>query len=210
MRKKLVFVHVPKTGGSAIVDSLKNHQLIVWRHNSMQKEYTPLGYSKMGRKHTLLHQVGLSNLEVFWVIRDPVSRFVSAYNYLENGGWEGHQKHIKEAFLDPHKTIEDFVFNGLKRAIEHKVPHFLPQAFWVSSSNGKLLPGTSLRQESLQEDLNRYLSRLSLPECSLLRVNDKVPKKILRRELGEDIVRKIQKTYDQDYTLFGFHKETIN
>lgn len=173
----------------------------------MQKGYTPWGRSKMGRKHALLHRVGLSNLEVFWVIRDPVSRFVSAYNYLANGGWEGQQNHIKDAFLDPYKTMEDFVLNGLDRAIKHNVPHFLPQAFWVSSITGKLLPGTSLRQESLQDDLHHYFSRLGLPECVLLQRNHKVPKKIKRSELGEEIIREIQKTYAWDYSLFDFHKE---
>lgn len=74
----LIFVHIPKNGGTSVENSLKN----ISENFAERKILSPhLGYWEIKyllKKH---YRKNIENYEVFTVFRDPIDRIVSVFNW---------------------------------------------------------------------------------------------------------------------------------
>lgn len=70
-RRKLIFVHVPRAAGTSVVRALYGSGCI--RHVSM-------------RYYRAVHPRLAAQAQSFALLRDPIDRFLSAYNFVRRGG----------------------------------------------------------------------------------------------------------------------------
>ena len=116
---KVLFIHIPKNAGVSICSLLYKKQI----------GHKDLNFYVMKSKKLF------DNYFVFTVIRDPVERFISAYNYLVNGGsgnlYDLICKHYLLTFDDINHFIDqDIVFN--KHSL---ITHFRTQASFIIHKN---------------------------------------------------------------------------
>lgn len=92
--KKILFLHVPKTGGESILEALSCElETSRWRleMGATLEECDVLGHP-IFPKHASLEEIArsldLSARTVFLVKRDPFSRLWSGYNHLRRSSWD--------------------------------------------------------------------------------------------------------------------------
>ena len=74
IRKKVIFIHIPKSAGNAITRSLFN------------TESMNLGGHSSALHYFEADESSFNSCFKFSFSRHPVSRFISAFNFLKNGG----------------------------------------------------------------------------------------------------------------------------
>eukprot|EP00565_Helicotheca_tamesis_P006965 CAMPEP_0185729584 /NCGR_PEP_ID=MMETSP1171-20130828/6437_1 /TAXON_ID=374046 /ORGANISM="Helicotheca tamensis, Strain CCMP826" /LENGTH=384 /DNA_ID=CAMNT_0028398459 /DNA_START=102 /DNA_END=1256 /DNA_ORIENTATION=- len=135
-KNKLLYVHVPKTGGTTM------------EHSSLfddARDYHPLGghhpVSEMlgnAYERKLTHFVKTAH------IRHPCDRFLSAFNYLQKSGNDGDKAFAQKYNIDT-QTIDEFISNfnthtttndeQTEEEVEpwdpYEIKHFIPQVEYV-------------------------------------------------------------------------------
>jgi hypothetical protein len=185
---RVIFVHVPKTAGTAIERALRESPL-----DPVGGHTTALGYR--GR-----FPGEFATYFKFAVVRHPVSRFLSAWSYLRgtpvhpalnNAGIHAcgsFEKWMRQVRDDP----------GL---LDHIV-HLLPQHRFVCGTSGELLVDRLYRFETLEEAWDDICERLGLPKAPLPRINPSRLKPGIRLEESER--EWIAEHYTGDFGLGGY------
>lgn len=119
----VVFVHIPKNGGS----SIRSMEFITGPGHFKYKEYVAL-FNDMGVKCPCF----------FCVMRDPIDRFLSAYNYLLVGGKNDLDKWFSSRYLEPYKDIDEFVLRGLSKKTVRDWMHFEPQINYIKDLKSQI------------------------------------------------------------------------
>jgi len=196
---RYIFVHVPKTAGSAITTAL----LPTCHWNDVE-----LGGSWAGRminpyfrkrhglhKHATASEIrGIVGEEVwtsyfnFAFVRDPVDRAASTFHYLQKWRtWNGSE------IMDQFANEDEFV---LSRLFKGKGPGglFRPQAFWLDTDLDYIG-----RFEHLSDDFAVIMERLGLPMPTMERVNTSNRKG--KPQFSDAALEIIRKRYVEDYAL---------
>ncbi len=200
MHKSLVFIHIPKTAGTAIATvapqigvSIKGHDI---RHPDFShlSEYDPLSLEKY---HLLA------------VVRNPWDRAVSSFMYLNTGGRNKGDKTDQERYVARYKgDFNAFVREAFKAEDSViKQLHFVPQCRWICDENKNILVNTILKFENLQEEMDNFLKHQGRPVIKIPRVNTTVHKHYDTYYNNESI-EIINEVYQKDIKMFGytFHK----
>ena len=136
--KNVLFIHIPKTGGTAIRNSkfYKDKVYAYTHQGALIQDY---------KKHNFT--------EIFTIVRNPYSRLVSAYFYLKKGGIHNPNDLISQKLLEPYDTFGSFI-KHLKKEPEfiYKIIHLEPQVDFIYDDNVGLLVDDVLYTESLEED----------------------------------------------------------
>ena len=122
----LLFVHIPKCGGQSVVSSVRKDVIedpkqALYIGNAKQKKLLdgarPLGSYQFLAGHYTYDQwrelVGETTFRRFWVftvLREPVARVVSLYNYIATT--EKHEEHLEVARMSFRHFIESPKFRG--------------------------------------------------------------------------------------------------
>ena len=97
---KLIFIHIPKTGGSFLEKKLQH---------LAAKEYNE--YREMTSHFTINKYLNkIDKYIVFGVVRNPYDRIMSAYNMFVRNSWSGVIKNTYIKLNKP-KTFETFIQN---------------------------------------------------------------------------------------------------
>ena len=88
------FIHIPKNGGSSVEKIIYKNHLI--KHRKWHEFYamSPTQYEKWIK---------------FCVIRNPIDRFLSSYDYLKNAGRNPVDAEIGRRFVKPTKDVNEFI-----------------------------------------------------------------------------------------------------
>jgi len=137
-KHKVVFIHIPKTGGTSILDALgarlSDRMHINWRIYKHANKYRFNQYYK------------------FAVVRNPYERTRSTYNYLLRGGCGKSDSALSENIRDKAPTFEKFVLDYLSGSSLVLHNHFMPQAWFVCDELGRIMMDRIIRFETLNED----------------------------------------------------------
>ena len=123
--RNFCFVHVPKTGGTAIEQAYKPHLrfgdvvLAAWRLSLDNWYEEHLGLGKHAHASVIAQHLGIERFRrviSFAVLRDPLERMVSYYRWISSYDHKGET----EKALRVHDSFESFVEAGCK--------HLAPQA----------------------------------------------------------------------------------
>lgn len=186
----LLFIHIPKTGGTAIeralgIKAANRPDLFI------SKEKQVIGGIKTVPQHftpnILRVRLGediYENSLKFTVVRNPYTRVLSEYFYRNKSG-----------------NMNKFPkwFRGYYGVRDHV--HKIPQSRFVDSENI-----TILRQETLQEDFSKFVSDNNLPiKSELGTVNrSKHDKRDLIKEIPLPIIGRINNLFEEDFIRFGY------
>jgi hypothetical protein len=219
----LHFLHIGKTGGTAVKRALgRAGRAYWWEHDDTEVPPTP--YGKIALHH---HGVRLADLPAgdfaFFFLRDPVSRFVSAFYSRLNEGrpyydypWSPEERRAFEAFPTPQRLAAALSSGDAReRDLAHwamrQIRHMNP-AHRIIGRPAALLRRLDRvvyigRQETLTADWHQLRLRLDLPPTVRLprdtrRAHRQDPS--LDRELPDEAVRALREWYAGDLRLLEF------
>jgi hypothetical protein len=188
-KDKLIFIHIPKCAGSSFMNAYLGYQL---GHLSAADYFfhKPLFYKRA---------------TVFTICRNPVQRFVSAYEHLERLTlWQSPEiEMVRSKIQECGNDINAFILNLEKNSFILDYPWFRPQHHYVMVK-GFVAVDKVFKQEDMDEDftpIQRYLG-IELPVTKKINVN---PEKKDRQELTREAIRKLEEIYQKDFTLFGYY-----
>ena len=140
--QKTVFFHIPKTAGKSLATAVFGTDI---NHFSYQQ---------------VAKQISLEDYYTFTFVRNPWDRMVSAYKFLQRGGW-GKVDHLWcESRFRYLQNFSDFL-----RYVErhpYEMVHFLPQTYWVYDKNKQINLNFIGKFEYLQHDYNELCKQLSI------------------------------------------------
>ena len=215
--KQLVHIlHIGKTGGTAITYALKKH---LW-----------------GKKNVIiphLHHVTLMDIpqgeKVFFVLRDPVNRFVSSFNDRKRKGlkryyaaWSKQEQRAFEFFLSPNDLALSLSPVQLNEEavqamgnIYHVNQHF---RIWLESTDYLLSRRDDILligyQENLDNDFQTLINTLGLPESVKLPIvslrSHKAPRAMGNTRLDKISIKNLKAFYSEDYLILKFCQENFS
>jgi hypothetical protein len=219
------FLHIGKTGGSAIKDALRRERLAYWNpKNAHRYPETPLGGIHLHHHSFRMAHLPPGDL-VFFFLRDPVARFVSGFESRRTKGrprydyeWSPEERVAFEAFptaqrlavalagpdsderrkaVAAMRTIRHLGFMQRQVGRPRQLRERLGQVLHIG------------RQETLAVDWEQIKARLELPADLELPTD---PVRAHKREEGtapagaldEEAVRALRDWYARDYRLLDY------
>lgn len=188
-KKYIAFVHIPKNGGCSIKKYLKNDGRFLKHHHHTAKEI----------KKELGEDLWRETF-VFTTVRNPWSRVVSAFTFLQAGGLPQFQDKIKAIELgikkdtDINEWIKENKENFLKSEPFEGTAgwmHFKKQTSYINEDIDKII-------KLEDEEQKRKLFKKTIP------VENKSTKKDSRPKLNKESKKIISKAYSQDIKVFGY------
>jgi hypothetical protein len=151
-KNKVIFVHVPKNAGNAIMNNLFNVK--------------GQGHNRIG-EYELYDCVRFNNSFKFGVVRHPIDRFISAFEYLKSGGMGSYDLEFSEKYLKNYNTSEDLCRSMMSsKTLENTIlnwTHFIPQ-FEYFESNGAFKLDYLICYDNLQVGIAEVRNKLGMDE----------------------------------------------
>lgn len=191
---KNVFLHIPKTAGNSIRQSL----------NKLEVEYLDLGHSNFKNQG-----ISTESTFSFCFVRNPFARLRSAFYHLvevdidkalsSESPFANRRALLKKTYgADYEKFVLDRGFE------KFNFSHFYPQTNWVYG-NGKRLINFVGYLEDIDYDFSLLSSKLFAKSIPLDKVNSTKAKIYESKEfLSDDALRLIREFYHDDFTRLGY------
>lgn len=187
--QKYIFIHIPKAAGMSIVKSLTGND---FSHHASAIEY------KKQNKNIF------NNSFKFSIVRDPLSRCFSAYNYLQNGGRLNiYDCFWREKYIKDYKTFDHFVQDGgLERAIKYNAEHFIPQWSFLSEDD-KCIVDLVGKLENIDEFIKNISHKL---ERKLILNKVNITKYQDNKKIEDDSILRIYDIYSKDFENLNYSR----
>ena len=188
-RDRAIFIHVPKCAGSAFLDAWLGFQtghVTAAEYRAADPAFFDAAY-------------------VFAFVRDPVTRFISAYDHLQTGDLWPYLPEMRAA-VDRHGNSLEQVAVGLTPDSELlRLPWFAPQHAFLEI-DGRIAAHRVFKTESFAADLEILQAETSIRLRPLTPVNrrgDAATRPADR--LSPAAVAALRRVYWRDFTLFGYY-----
>ena len=215
-KKKFLFIHIPKTGGTSITKALKGK-----RSHKTLRHHLPLKYGQIPKvinnsnqniiDYAIIRMTGWEfrirnsgfwtkkvpyiddDYKIFSVVRNPWSRAVSYYkNLIDN------PKILKLLRIPEGVEFEELLVKYASRCRELR-----PQIYWLINWNGIIDIDLIAKQENLQEDWKKICDLLELDlELPFVNINkDPTPWRDYYTPYTRQLIAKI---FKEDIKQFGY------
>ena len=177
MEKKIIFIHIPKTGGTSIYRSLKDK--------------VDIGYHYHEPLHRIYSKEQLNDSFVFTVVRNPWDKLVSTFFYCCQT-----QKH--QWFFKKYDSEFDMFMKDFKRG---KVPYLV-----LFKAQYKFLmhkPDMILKFECLQQDFNKLCDKIGIEKYELPH-NKKSKHKHFTEYYNDETKKIVSDIYQKDVELLNY------
>jgi len=186
LAQRILFVHIPKNAGTSISHALYGKEI----------GHHPISWYRERFPHTM------TQLPSFAIIRDPVTRFLSAFLFLKNGGMnEDDARFAREKlgpFQDPLQLADACLDPEFWRDLQTRHHHFKSQSSFVIW-RGRRAVDFLLRFENLPV----CLEQLPLPPAWLTGLERRNPTRHAAKPKHDPNLRiLIEKLYPGDFTLW--------
>lgn len=182
--KGVLFIHIPKSAGKSLA-------LAVYGNDK------PGHY--FAEDYKWCDEVAFEKFFKFCFVRHPISRFISAYEFLNSGGTAQGDYEFKNRVLDKYSDINDFVENWVCSKNILKKEHFIPQCFYTHV-NGESVMDFVGRYESIDEDYKYIMGQVKgLPELPFVNKGERVGS-----ILNDRSEAKLRQVYAEDFRIFGY------
>lgn len=203
----ILFIHIPKTGGTSIENFLSKKYNIELNLNSLHKEtsnFNPLLpgiYGKASLQHQKLEtlhkfkgllKINFQNLTIFTIVRNPYNRLVSDLFFF---------KLIKK------DSKPNQVFEVIKKYLKsNKMDnHNIPQNEFILINNEIPDDVKVLKLENLNEDIKKQKLEF-LNNFNIQKNKGKINQNKYLSYLNRDSINLINKFYHKDFELFNYDK----
>ena len=198
--KNLLFIHIPKTGGTIIENELKKKtpEELFSRVKCLKFLIDP-PYNKVTPQHQFYStlydyrkklNINFENIKVFSIVRNPYDRIISDLLHL---------KLIKVDYT-PELVFENMKYNFFDRS-GRLDNHEVPQYKYVTDEDSKLIPHIKIfKCEKLNEcntELNRYIG-------IDINIKQENVNKDYSKYLNKDSISLINDYYKKDFEMFGY------
>ena len=199
------FIHIPKTGGTFIERQLQFMNRDLFNNNRFFGGH--FTYSMFKRKLK-----NIDSYNIFYVIRNPYCRIISAYFYLLNKVKNPTDAHIHEwRHLGSPSSLSELIINLYSQRNQIQGVHVIPQYKFVIKRNNKDLHKKNiLKYENLQEDFNTFLMKykknISVHNYLHKNISLKIkPKKYnIKQYLSTQDIKYINEIYKEDFIQFNY------
>lgn len=185
---KYQFIHITKTGGTAVKNFLNEH------YKDHFETFSQL-------KHHELRAKNVKN--PITIIRDPIDRYISIYNYWKKGS-EAHKRqkdwvsNIDTVHQFTEKLISDW--DSITSAFGYTwFEHFIPQSEWISPDDYSKTIIIKYKPD-LNKSIQFLLDILNINKGKILKKSNITNKKI--ENLNEEDLNFINEFYKEDIKLY--------
>lgn len=185
----LLFIHIPKNGGTSIKRTLYA---------------SDPGHATV-RLYDLLASDVLRRATSFAVLREPVDRFLSGYDFLMQGGGSAVTIQVAAKRRLSHiATIDDFLdYLELIGNDWFKVDTFArPQWWYIADRHGSIRIDKLWLIGEQNLELERFLAGKGFPAPSRINTTMRV-----ERRLSIDQISRLRRLYEPDFTLYSQVRE---
>ena len=204
---RAIFVHVPRCAGTSIEAALFALSFHSQHHT-------------LARLETLLGADAVSPYFRFTIVRDPISRFLSAFAYLRARGQSSgnltispHDR-LAATMIQTNREWQDdprllLVHLAALPSWESVPLHFRPQTYFLGGAEGMARLDVVMRWESLETDLQRVLHLHDFGEAAratytLPRYRPSGSSSDMERWRTPALDRLVRKVYADDYAILGY------
>ncbi|MCC5972394.1 MAG: sulfotransferase family 2 domain-containing protein [Pararhodobacter sp.] len=192
-----IFTHVPKTGGKSVLAAFGLPMIGADYDGGLAHIEKPYGHRALRNER----EEHLADYFCFAFVRDPLERLASAFFYLAEGGCNRFDAAYRDQYLSVYNG--DFLAFVDELELHTGHHHFRPQAWWLTSREGVLLPDFIGRYENLSSDFSRIADHIGLDTRSLTHLNAsrRPPTQACYTESAR---RKAADIYAADFQLLGY------
>lgn len=195
--KKIIFVHIPKSGGTSIHKLLENNNeftVSLWGKID-NKDYAHLSIFDA---HTL-YPLSKSYFS-FAVVRNPYNRIYSAYK----------QPYCQ---LYPNLTFDNFINNHVSKIninnLDPELVHIWPMHVFIVRSN-KLVVDFVIRYEQLYKDFEHIKNKFDIKNTlNHLNKNDEHCDTYINK-YSKNQIKLINRIYSEDFEWFNYQQNGID
>jgi hypothetical protein len=186
---KCIFIHIPKNAGTSVLNFL----------GDKGTERDHLNYLVYRKANSRL----FNSYFKFSIVRNPLDRAYSIYNYLLDGGNGNADVKFKEMFPNDFKTFKHFIIDFLTAERMHSHNLFRPQYYYIIDPFGNLM----IDKLFYYEELSHSMSELS----DILHINSKFPEVNVRNKgkgyinyYDNEMIDRIYDLYNKDFCYFNY------
>lgn len=183
-RYKCIFVHIPKTGGTSIIDAFDK----TWYGD--QDELFLLGGNTSPDVDWVEYEKKYKDYLVFSVIRNPLDRFVSGWKYCSTTK----NKSLSEVL----ENLPTFDEN------RHDFDHLTRTQCDVIYRENKLITNHLLKFETLQSDFDKLCDLINKPRVTLKKLNNTDHDDYSTYFKCDQIKRIFKSKYKEDVEKLGY------
>jgi hypothetical protein len=177
--RRLIFVHIPKTGGTSIKRAL--------------------GMEGLGDHRTptaLVHPATWEAYFSFMVVRNPFDRLVSSYAYHTGPTYHG-------AYFQQHPDLKEWGFQEHFRKMRDKSWAIRPQVEYTRHDYSQTRISAVLRFEDLAEDARELFERIGV-DAELPHLNPSSRRDARDYYDDPDFLREVVEFYREDFEAWGY------
>ena len=198
-KKNILFIHIPKTGGTVIEDKIKvkynqsfwygidnSNNILPYPDNNVSPQHLP--YS-IFLKYKERLRINFDNFNVFSVVRNPYDRIISDLFWFE---------------LIEKDSNQDQVYDVIKNNYLNRTNldnHNIPQYKFVTNDKCELFKNIKIfKTETLNdsnEELNKFLG-------FNINIKQKSVNKDYSKYLNKKSISLINEFYKKDFEIFGY------
>lgn len=196
LNRKIIFVHIPKTGGMSVSQVLYGEAIP--RHASVAQMKEAIGPYRFRKYFS------------FAFVRNPYSRLVSVYTFIKKGGFSGVPSPWAQEMLDQCPTFSSFVMDWLNvERMSFKVV-FRPQTYFVCEPHQPHTPAVDFigRFEMIEQDW-RHVANLTGSNDVLPQNNVSGRGRPWQEFYTESARQKVASLYADDFDVFGYSPDLL-
>ena len=157
---KIIFIHIPKAAGNALIKSLYGRAATGHDPVSRYKSYNADKFSSYYK---------------FAVVRNPWDRVVSSYHYLKQGGMGFFDNDFSDGYLSEVDNFEEFIYrlrdDALFRGKVMTWVHFVPQIDFLSLDGEYILVDKIVKLEEIEVGFKELCVELNAESMGLIKDN---------------------------------------
>lgn len=199
-KPKFIFLHIPKTAGTSVEESLYDYH---------DFDYNDDPHLELLQFYDDMTREEYDEFYKFTVIRNPFTLLYSTWAYYVRGNGIDIEFNdwIKWRHRDPVSKYKGLVDDNGNFRLTYYMNRY-PQTFWLVNHDGEFIIDRTICFENLEEDLGEVFDKLKLGEMYLPH-NNKTSNDDRRYidYYDEESIEIVKKEFKIDFDLFGYSSE---